>query len=84
MSETGHIIVFSVSPDKLGGAKLISWNNEDELPTTLDGKPLSYFIPETEGGNKVFAIVWPKQGITPIIYQIKVERVCRWKLVNRD
>ncbi len=83
-TENGHYLILGFPMDK-GGSRsridFIGFGNSSELPTNLNGHPLSYY----QGADtRVIAILWGTEGASPSIYELKEHKVSSWGLTARD
>ena len=82
-TETGHYVIFSVptGPSIQGDIKILNWGNKNELPQSIDGKPLmSYLHHEI----RILALEFGVDGSMPFIWELQPSTHARWELINRD
>lgn len=75
--ESGHYVILIVRSDEV---LFLSWDNKEELPLTIDGKPLIDYAENKDG--RIIAVQFGTMGISPLVYEITVSRHAHWKLAN--
>lgn len=75
-TESGHYAVISISS---GNIKLLSWDNKDEPPSSIDGKELLSFVNED---SRIICVIFSIDGLSPHAFELKSIPLARWEMVS--